>query len=116
MVERGGEPRLAREALAEGLVLAQLWREQLERDRALERDVLRPVDDAHPPVPEQGVEAITREFVADTRDPVHVAHEEGVPVLTAAGFEYQSGRPEDACPKERLGRRFLPPIEARLCT
>ena len=53
-------------------------------------------------MPDQGDEAISSELVADPRYPVHVAHEEGVPVLTAAGFEYQSGRPEDACPKERL--------------
>ena len=52
VVERRCEPRLAREPLAEGLVLAQLRREQLERDGAAQREVLRPVDDAHAAVTE----------------------------------------------------------------
>ena len=73
MVEAGSEPGLAHETLTEGLVLAQLRREQLQRDLALERDVLRPIDDAHAAVPEQSVEAVTRKLSADTRNPTHQA-------------------------------------------
>ena len=72
MVEAGSEPGLAHETLTEGLVLAELWREQLQRDLALEHDVLRPIDDAHAAVPEQSIEAITRKLSTDTGNPTHV--------------------------------------------
>ena len=77
MLERGGDLRLALEALAEGLVPAQLRREELQRDRALQADVLRAVHDAHAPVPDQGHKAIPCKLVTDPRNPAHIAHGEG---------------------------------------
>ena len=65
MVDRGGEPRLAQEALAEALVLGELGSEHLERDLAPERTVLGPVDDAHPAPPEQGLDPVAGELGAD---------------------------------------------------
>ena len=47
MVDRRGHPRLALEALAEVGVGGVLGRDQLQRDRAPERQLRRPVDDAH---------------------------------------------------------------------
>jgi len=71
MVERGREARLAQEPLPEALVLAELRGEQLEGDRASEREMLRAIDDAHSPVTQEGLEAVPREFRAYTRDPGH---------------------------------------------
>jgi hypothetical protein len=48
VVERGGEPRLADESLAEPLVLGQLRREDLQGHLPLEPVVFGEVDDAHP--------------------------------------------------------------------
>ena len=61
MVERRGEPRLAQEALAEALVLGELGRDQLERDRPLEREVGRAVDDAHAAAADHLLDAVARE-------------------------------------------------------
>jgi hypothetical protein len=47
VVERRGGHRLALEALARGLVVEQLLRQELERHRAVEPRVLRPANDAH---------------------------------------------------------------------
>jgi hypothetical protein len=49
---------LAAEPLAERLVGAQLRREDLERDEALERDLSRGVDDPHSAVAEDALDAI----------------------------------------------------------
>jgi hypothetical protein len=45
------EPRLVQETGPEALVLGELRRDQLERDRPLERYVPGPVDDPMPPRP-----------------------------------------------------------------
>ena len=47
MVERGCEARLLEEALAKALVGGELRGDQLERHRALEREIACPVDDPH---------------------------------------------------------------------
>ena len=47
MVERGGDPRLAQEALAEALVLGELGRDHLERDLAAEALLVGTVDRTH---------------------------------------------------------------------
>ena len=47
MVDRRGDARLALEALAEARVARAVGGDQLERDRAAERQLRRPVDDAH---------------------------------------------------------------------
>ena len=48
MVERGRDPRLAQEALAEALVLGELGGDHLERDLAPETLLLGAVDRTHP--------------------------------------------------------------------
>ena len=67
MVERGGELRLAQEALSEAPVLGQLRCEQLEGDLAVERKVVGPVDDAHPAAAEQRLDPVAEELRADAR-------------------------------------------------
>ena len=47
VVDRGGDARLALEALAEAGVAGPLRRDQLDRDGAAERELRRAVDDAH---------------------------------------------------------------------
>ena len=53
MVERGRDPRLAQEALAEALVLGELGRDHLERDLAPEPCLLGTVDRTHPPAADE---------------------------------------------------------------
>ena len=48
VVERGGQLRLAQEPVAEALVLCERRREELQRHSALQAQILRQVDDAHP--------------------------------------------------------------------
>ena len=55
------------EALAERHVVGELRREQLQRDVSIEREVVRPVDDAHPAAAHQRLDAIAGELLADTR-------------------------------------------------
>jgi hypothetical protein len=57
MVDRGGDHRLAPEALAVALLLGVLWADQLERDVALKRELLGLVDDAHVPVTDDLLDA-----------------------------------------------------------
>jgi hypothetical protein len=47
VVERGGDLRLAEEALAGGGVLDELGADDLQRDGALQQQVRRAIDDAH---------------------------------------------------------------------
>jgi hypothetical protein len=47
VVDRGRELRLALEALAEARVVSALGRDQLERDRSLQDELRRAIDDAH---------------------------------------------------------------------
>ncbi len=61
MVDRGRQPRLAQEALPEALILGELGRDQLERDRPIEPRVDRPVDDAHPAAADLSFDPITAE-------------------------------------------------------
>ena len=67
MVEAGGEARLAQEAVAEALVVGELPRDHLQRDRPVESQVGRPVDDPHPAPRDQRVEAVAGEGRADDR-------------------------------------------------
>ena len=53
VLDRGGQPRLALEALAEHRVLRALGRDQLDRHRALERQLGGAVDDAHATAPDR---------------------------------------------------------------
>ena len=61
MVERRGDLRLRDEAAAEGRVVRQRGRDQLDGDVPVEREVGRPVDDAHATLARHLVEAVTRE-------------------------------------------------------
>ena len=65
VLERHGELRLAREALAEALIERQLGRHQLQRDRPLQPQVEGAVDDAHPTAADQLVDPIADELGAD---------------------------------------------------
>ncbi len=65
MLERCREPRLAQEALAERAVRGELRREQLQRDVAVEREIVRAVDDAHPTAPDDRLDPVPSELGAD---------------------------------------------------
>ena len=69
VVETGGEARLAQEPFAEGLVVGEVAGDHLECHRAVERQVRRPVDDAHPAARDQRVDAVPTESRADCRFP-----------------------------------------------
>ena len=61
MVERGREARLAQETAAELLVLDELRSDQLQGDRAVEREIRCEIDDAHPAASEERLHAVVRE-------------------------------------------------------
>ena len=65
VVEAGGEPGLAQEALAEALAVGQLAGDHLQRHRPFQAQVGRPVDDAHPTPRDQRVEAVAGDGGAD---------------------------------------------------
>ena len=67
MVERGGQLRLAQEALPEALVARVLGREDLQRHRPTEIRVPGAVDRAHAAASEQDVDVIPADFAADER-------------------------------------------------
>ncbi len=64
MVDRGGRARLAHEALAEVGVLGELRRDQLQRDRAVEVELERAVDDAHAAAARDPQDAVAGELVS----------------------------------------------------
>ena len=64
MVDRGLELSLAAKAGAEDGVLAEVRVEDLQRDRALERQLRRLVDDAHPAAPEHRLDAVAGNVVS----------------------------------------------------
>ena len=51
VLDQGRRARLTLEALAKRVVLGQLGGDQLQRHRAIERELGGPVDDPHPPRP-----------------------------------------------------------------
>jgi hypothetical protein len=61
MGERRGQPWLHEEAGSETLALGQLRRDQLQGDGPLEREVDRPVDNAHAPTRDKRFDAVTAE-------------------------------------------------------
>ena len=61
VVDRGRDPRLAPKALAEALLPGVLGEDELEGDRALERELLGPVDDPHVSVADHLLDAAPRE-------------------------------------------------------
>ena len=72
MVDRGGQLRLAEEAVAERLVLGEARGQQLERDLPLQPQVLGQVDDAHPAQAEQRLDPVAGELGADPRVVAHL--------------------------------------------
>ena len=67
VVDRGGQPRLAQEPLAEALVRGQLRGQQLQRHPALQAQVLGQVDDAHAAAAEQRLDPVAGQHRADPR-------------------------------------------------
>ena len=61
VIDRGGEHRLALEALAELAVAREVLGDQLQRDGALERDLSRAIDDAHATLAGDAVDLVARE-------------------------------------------------------
>ncbi len=61
VVERGRQPRFAQKAVPEALVLCQLGRDQLQRDRPLEPKVGGAVDDAHPAASDEAFDPVVGE-------------------------------------------------------
>ena len=61
MIERRGDLRLRDEAAAEGRVVGERGRDQLDGHVPVEGEVGRPVDDAHAALARHLVEAVTRE-------------------------------------------------------
>ena len=65
VLQRHHELRLARESLAEAIVARQGRRDELERDRSLQAQVVRPVHDAHPTAADQLLDPVPEEVGAD---------------------------------------------------
>jgi hypothetical protein len=72
MVERGGQLRLAQEALPERLVLRQPDGQQLQRDPPLEPQILRQVDDAHAAQAQRRLDPVTGQLRPDPRVVAHL--------------------------------------------
>ncbi len=70
MLDRGRRAELAPEAPAELVVVGELGRDHLQRDLAVERDVRRAVDDAHPAAPGDAVDHV----VGERRPRRHLRH------------------------------------------
>ena len=72
MVDRGGQLRLAQEAIAERLVLGEARSEQLEGDLPLEPQILGQVHDAHAAEAQQRLDPVAGELGADPRVVAHL--------------------------------------------
>ena len=93
VVDRRGQPRLAQEPLAEAHVLGQLRREDLQRDVAVEREVVGAVDDAHPAAAEQRLQPVAGQLRAETRIHAHRAHLGGRRFTQAGWVRLGGGSP-----------------------
>ena len=67
VVERGGEPRLAQEALPEGRIVHQVRRDQLQGDGPVECELGGAVHHAHPAPAHDGLEPVSRELRSEFR-------------------------------------------------
>ena len=77
VIERGGEPRLADESLAEPLVIGQLRSQDLQRDLPLEPVVLGQVDHAHAAATQGADDAVAGDLRAGLQ--VQAARSDGLP-------------------------------------
>ena len=71
MVDAGRDPRLAQEPPAEGVVGGKLGREHFERDLAAQAQLHRPVDLAHAPAPQTGLDPVAGDLDVGVRLAVH---------------------------------------------
>ena len=62
VVDRRGQPRLAQEPLSERVVAGELGCDQLQRDRPVERELGRAVDDAHPAAADDAFDPVAGEL------------------------------------------------------
>ena len=62
VVDGGGQPRFAQEPLAEGVVAGELGCDELQRDRPIERELGRAVDDAHPTAADDALDPVAGEL------------------------------------------------------
>jgi len=67
MIERGCKARLAQEALAEGAIVRELGRDQLQRDGPVERELGRSVDHPHAAATDDTVDPIAGQLRSDLR-------------------------------------------------
>jgi hypothetical protein len=65
MLQRHHELRLAREPLAEALVPRQRRRDELERDRPLQAQVVGAIDDTHSAAADQLLDPVSEEIGSD---------------------------------------------------
>lgn len=65
VVDLRGHPRFVREAAPEGVVAGALGGDQLERDRTVQAQVLRGVDDGHAAAADQALHPVARDLLAD---------------------------------------------------
>jgi hypothetical protein len=71
MVDAGRDPRLAQEPSAEDVVGGERGREHLERDPAAQAQLHRPVDLAHAPAPQTGLDPVAGDLDVGVRLAVH---------------------------------------------
>ena len=110
VVHRGRHARLADEALAELRVVGELRGDHLDGDAALERQLRRLVDDAHPAMRGEPLQTAATERVADTGHPPEdrAVRPRGTP--TAAG---RRGAGPAPVPAARAARRRTRPSAGR---
>jgi hypothetical protein len=84
VVEGGGRPRLALEALERLRVAPEIGRQELQRDPATQLRVLRLVDHAHAPAAERPDDFVVRDVRAD-----HADQKRGLPMLVAPDVRSQ---------------------------
>ena len=71
VAERGRETCFAQEPLTECLVLGDLRGDDLQRDTSLQRRVFGGIDDAHPSTPDEGLDDVSAELVANREGRAH---------------------------------------------
>ena len=93
VIELCRRPRLGHEPVTKTFVLRQFGSDHLQRNSAIETNLRRPVDDAHPPAPDDVLDAISR------NDPTNQAILHGSVVSLAA-----SARKRTRCRTRRVPR------------